>query len=124
MKASQGMVAALVVLIGGGALAREPDVRGMKAWSQPAYTLYSHDAKMARDVVLEADRIERLLSKLLKREVRPTGLPIYIFIARGSVWSRYLQPSERIVGEFVPGRFASYLLLSTADTGDSLRRAI
>jgi hypothetical protein len=124
MKASQGMVAALAMLIAAGASAREPDVRGMRVWSQPAYILFSHDAKVARDVVLEADRIERLLSKLLKREIRPTGLPVYIFIARGSVWSRYLQPSERIVGEFVPGRFASYLVLSTPDNGYSLRHAI
>jgi hypothetical protein len=124
MNASGGVVAALATLVAVGASAREPDVHGMKVWTQPGYTVYSHDDRVARTVITEVARIEPVLAKLLNQEIRPSGLPTYVLIVRPPVWNHYVRPSRNIVGEFAPGRFANYLLLNSVDFGNSMRSAI
>jgi len=113
MKASQGVVAALATLVAAGGFAREPNMRGTSVWSLPEYTLYSHDKYFARQVIADVGPIEGVLAKVLNHEAAPTGLPTYIFIVRGAVWKRYVQPGTNIDAEFVPARFANYLLLNT-----------
>ena len=110
MKASQGVLAALAGVFALCAQAREPNVSGLKSYSLPAYTIITHDERDARRTVPQIASMERVLATLLKREVRATGTPTYIYIVRGSLWLNYLQPGNAIVGEFVPARFANYLL--------------
>jgi hypothetical protein len=124
MKASQGIVAALATLVAAGAWAREPNMSDVKVWSQPTYSVVSHDEGMARTVMSQMGPIEQVLSKVLGRQTQPADSPTFIFIVRGSVWLRYLQPGKMIVGEFAPGRFANYLLLNTDSDGGSVRDAV
>jgi tetratricopeptide (TPR) repeat protein len=51
-------------------------------------------------------------------------MPTYILIVRGAVWDRYLRPGSMISAEFVPARFANYLLLHTGDDAGPLRQAV
>lgn len=97
---------------------------GTEMWNQPAYTLYSHDEKAARRVMAEIVPIEGLLSTLLKTKVASSGLPTYILIVRGAVWDRYLRPGSMIGAEFLPARFANYLLLHTGDDAGPLPGAV
>jgi hypothetical protein len=110
MKAMQGVVAALV-LLAAGAQARQPDVDGIRHWSTPAFEVYSPDTNQARTVSEQVAPIERVLSMVLGKEVEPTGVPTWIYIAPQAVWHRYLRPSDSIAAEFVPGRFANYILM-------------
>lgn len=124
MKAKQGVATALATLVAAGSWAREPVMHGMKMWSQPTYTVFSHNEPMALTVMSQVAPIEQVLSTLLGHEVRPAGSPTCIFIVRGGVWSRYLQPGKMILGEFAPTRFANYLLLNSTDQGGSIRNAV
>ncbi len=124
MRGTKGVMAALAALVACGAWAREPQLHGMKAWSQPAYVVFSQDERIAQTLMKEIPPIEGVLATLLERKPQPSGLPTYIFIVRDSVWNRYLAPSFNIVGEFVPSRFANYLLLSTGIDGPARRDAV
>ena len=112
MKVVRGLWMALALVLAAPAFAAKPNARGITAWSQPNFTLYSHDSRKARDVAERMAIVEVVLTKLLRRERMPDGMPTHVFIARESLWSRYIQPSQRIIGEFVPTRFSNYLLLN------------
>ena len=124
MKASQGVLAALAGVFALCAQSREPNVSGLKAYSLPAYTIITHDEGAAGRIAPQIASMERVLATLLKREVRETGTPTYVYLVRGSVWNNYLQPGNGIIGEFVPARFANYLLLGGIADSAALREAI
>src|SRR5919109_2068186 len=112
MKVVRGLWMALALVLAAPAFAAKPNARGITAWSQPNFTIYCHDSRKARDVAERMAIVEVVLTKLLRRERMPDGIPTHVFIARESLWSRYIQPSQRIIGEFVPTRFSNYLLLN------------
>ena len=124
MKASRGVLAALAGVAALCAQARAPNVSGLKAYSLPEYTIITHDERDARRTAPQIVSMERVLAALLKREVRATGTPTYIYIARGSLWLNYLQPGNAIVGEFVPARFANYLLFGRVADSPGLNEEI
>jgi hypothetical protein len=68
--------------------------------------------------------IDRLLSTLLKKNATPSGTPTYILIVRGAIWERYLRQGSMIASEFVPTRFANYLLLNTGEDRSTLRGSV
>jgi hypothetical protein len=90
----------------------------LRIYETPRFTLIADDDSRARMVNTQVAHFERVLVKVLTREMEPTGTPTYFFLVRNPVWARYLQPSDAVVGEFVPGRFSNYLLLnSVSDLG-------
>lgn len=113
MKTMPGAVAALALGLATGAFARTPDVDNIKHWSTPAFEVYSPDASQARVVAEQVAPIERVLSMLLGNEIQPTGATTLIYIAPQAVWHRYLRPSPSIMAEFVPGRFANYIVMDS-----------
>jgi hypothetical protein len=94
------------------AWAAKPDVRGLTEWTTPSLTIYAHDAAKVRAIVRCASFGEHLLYRLFKREPRANGIPTYVIIPRGSVWNRYLRPGKSLDGEYVPTRFANYVVMS------------
>lgn len=97
--------------------AGRPDVDGMKTWTLPDFTLYSPDASTAATVVGQIEPIQRAISTFMGKKVESTGLPTHVYIATSSVWHDYLRPSVNITAEYVPARFAHYILLSPYHTG-------
>jgi hypothetical protein len=93
------------------AVAKDSDFAAIKVWQQPTYTLYSHDESTARVLASFLPRVERALQTLLPREPRRTGRALHIFLMRDSIWNRHLRTSRWLTGDFVPGRFADYLLV-------------
>jgi hypothetical protein len=111
MKALQGMVAALAFVLAASASGAEPKVHKMRMWTTPSFVVYSHDEARTRKIVQRAAGIEKLLGMLTRREPLAAN-PIHVVIVRDSVWKQYLRPSNMIAAEFVPARFASYVLIS------------
>lgn len=124
MKATRGILAAFAGVVALCAQAREPNVSGLRAYSLPTYTIITHDKHDARRTVPHIASMERVLATLLNREVRTTGVPTYVYIVRGSLWLNYLQPGNAIVGEFVPARFANYLLFGQVADSPGLSEEI
>ena len=91
--------------------AREPDVSGLRAWTFPAYTVVTHDPEAVGWIARRTPIVDQLLMKLLEIEKRPTTTPTYIHVVRKSLWQDYLQGSDAMTSEFVPTRFANYLLI-------------
>ena len=91
-----------------------PKFSGYKAYAQPDYTLITRDAKAVRRIPGEVAKVDRLLAKLFNRETRLAGVPAYILVVPHGIWQRYLNPGSAIVGEFLPGRFANYILLDSS----------
>jgi hypothetical protein len=118
-------VAALATLFAGAADAREPNVRGFKAYALPAYTIITHDESSARQVPSAVAKIDSLLAAFLQTDGRGNGAPLYVVLAPENLWVDYLEPSAAIAGEFVPGRFVNYVLIRNCRCGiDWLRRAV
>jgi hypothetical protein len=107
------------------AFALEPQVDGIRSYSTPQYTLVTHDADVVRKLPLAFTKIDTALRTLLKAGPPRPDLPVYIFVMRGSTWNEYLRPGQMIVSEYVPGRFAGYVLLDNQGKDmPSLRHAL
>jgi len=117
----QGAVLA-IALLAIGAQAREPDVRGYKAYEMPAYTIVTPDERNAARIAWPVAQSEAVLAKLFDGETTAPGAPTYVFLMPVSVWRRYLQPGVGLNGEFVPARFANYLLLCATQDESALKR--
>jgi hypothetical protein len=110
-KATLALMAVATVATGGEPA---PDVDGFKAYELPAYTIVTHDEGNARQVPKVAAQIDGVLSKLLNRGALLPSAPTYISFIPDGTWMRYLEPGPGITGEFIPARFANYLVLSNA----------
>lgn len=113
MRKLQGVAAFAASLIVAVSNAGEPGLGGYARFEMPAYTIVSRNEGIARDLVQEIERIDRLLGMLLESPSRSQSAPVHILVVPGVTWKRYLAPGTAIVGEFVPGRFSNYLLLSS-----------
>jgi hypothetical protein len=91
-----------------------PNVDGFKAYELPAYTIVTHDEGNARQVPRVAAQIDGVLAKLLNRGALMPSAPTYISFIPDSTWMRYLEPGPGISGEFIPARFANYVIASNA----------
>ncbi len=111
LKAALALMVVATVAIGGEPA---PDVDGFKAYELPAYTIVTHDEGNARQVPRVAAQIDGVLAKLLNRGALLPSAPTYISFIPDSTWMRYLEPGPGITGEFIPARFANYVILSNA----------
>jgi hypothetical protein len=106
------------------AAARDADIGALRAWDLPAYTLIAADGSDPLHLVQRLDNTQRAVSKLLATPVKPAAVPTFVWLVPRKVWNRYLAPSNAIVGEFVPGRFAHYLLIDAGIGGDGVRAGV
>ncbi len=96
--------------------AADPGAASFTAFDASHYTLVTDVPVLARSLHGRLTKFERVLSKMLAREMEPTGTPTWFILVNGALWRRYLQPTDGIVGAFLPGRFSNYLLVN-ADAG-------
>jgi hypothetical protein len=114
LKAAMAALALMVVAKVATAGVPAPEVDGFKAYELPAYTIVTHDEGNARQVPRVAAQIDVVLAKLLNRSALLPSAPTYISFVPDRTWMRYLEPGPGITGEFIPARFANYLVLSNA----------
>jgi hypothetical protein len=86
----------------------------MTRYELPGYTLVAVDNAQLRRDMAKLPRLRTALEKSLGVEVKPTGIPTYYYVVSSSVWDRYLEPAPAIPGEFVPTRFANYVISNNA----------
>ncbi len=120
MKASTGVVAALALLLAGGACAREPRLWTLKEFRAPDYTLLMESATAAPVMIGKLASLDRVLSKLLATEGNAPKLPTYIYVVPFRRWNRYLEPIA-LGGVYLPARFANYILLDGFFRSEGLR---
>lgn len=106
------IVAALAMLIAAAANARDPDVGRLMSYATPGYTVISREEDTARRIPTQIAMIDAVLAKVLSRESRSVATPTYLFVVPQNLWTDYLQPAMGVDEEFVPGRFANYLLIN------------
>ena len=82
----------------------------MTRYELPGYTLVAVDNPQLRRDMAKLPRLKRALEKSLGIDVKPTGIPTYFYVVSGSIWDRYLEPTTGIPSEFVPTRFANYVI--------------
>jgi tetratricopeptide (TPR) repeat protein len=115
---------AAALLIATGVLAREPSVKGFKSYETPTYTLVTPDDGNAQRVPWPIAQSQAVLGRIFNREASVHGVPTYVFVMPVSVWRRYLQPGQGLDSEFVPGRFANYLLVCNTQYEVLLRETL
>jgi hypothetical protein len=82
----------------------------MTRYELPGYTLVAVDNPQLRRDMAKLPRLKRALEKSLGIDVKPTGIPTYFYVVSDSIWDRYLEPTTGIPSEFVPTRFANYVI--------------
>jgi hypothetical protein len=121
------MTVAFAALLATTAQAREPNVKGFKAYSLPGYTIVTHDEVSARRLPPQIEMIERVLDRLMPGGARAGGIPTYFLVVPPHFFLDYLheQPCPYYVcGKFVAGRFVNYILIADTREPYSLRRAV
>ena len=102
------------LLAAGEAFAAGPNPGKMTRYELPGYTLVTtSNGQLLRDMA-KLPLLKRALEKSLGIDARPTGIPTYYYVVSSSIWDRYLEPAPGIPGEFVPTRFANYVLSNNA----------
>ena len=86
----------------------------MTRYELPGYTLVAIDNPQLRRDMTKLPRLKRALELSLGIDVRATGIPTYVYVVSNSIWDRYLEPSTGIPSEFVPTRFANYIIADNA----------
>jgi hypothetical protein len=116
--------AVLATLLAVAADARGPEIDALKSYAMPAYTIVTHEERSAQEVPPHVAIMDGLLSGLLKRRSRAVEVPTVIFVMPDNLWVDFLQPGTGISGEFVPGRFVNYVLISNSRDLATLRRTV
>ncbi|HTU67950.1 MAG TPA: hypothetical protein VMF52_18520 [Steroidobacteraceae bacterium] len=102
----------LAALVAAPLHARDVDLGTLRAWELPGYTLIALDGDDPTRIARRIADTERVLGKLLARQVKPTTTPMTVWLAPEDLWNRYLAPGPAIAGEYVPRRFSNYLILN------------
>jgi hypothetical protein len=82
----------------------------MTAYETPAFTLVTIDNLQLRRDLRKLPKLKRAMELAMRTDTLPTSAPTYVYVVSNQVWTRYLRPSDAILGEFVPTRFANYIV--------------
>jgi hypothetical protein len=86
----------------------------MTSYETPEFTLVTIDNLQLRRDLKKLPKLKRAMELALGTEARPTGMPTYVYVVSNQIWAEYLRPSDGIIGEFVPARFANYIVANGA----------
>jgi tetratricopeptide (TPR) repeat protein len=118
------LLPALALGLAAGAAAAKPDIGDLRLYETPAYSLIVADRVDAGSIARQVANFERVLSRTLAREVRPTGTSTHIYVVGEAAWERYLRPGRGIEAEFVPRRFSNLLLIDAGLSRRERREAV
>jgi hypothetical protein len=97
------------------------ELGALRLYETPNYSLVVADGVSPTGIARQIANFERVLSRTLARDVRPTGTATHIYVVGKDAWERYLRPGRGIDAEFVPRRFSNLLLID-ADLSRRQRR--
>lgn len=102
--------AALAASIAGAVELSTPRPGDMTRYDLPGYTLVMIDNAQLRRDISKLPRLRRALELSLGIEVKSTGIPTFVYFVSGSIWDKYLEPSNVMPSEFMATRFANYIV--------------
>ncbi len=118
------LLTALALGLAVRATAETPDIGILRLYETPTYSLVVADGVNAGRIARQIANFERVLSRTLAREVRPTGTATQIYVVTEAVWEAYLRPGSGVYAEFVPRRFSNLLLIDADLLPEQLREAV
>ena len=86
----------------------------MTRYELPGYTLVAVDNAQLRRDMTKLPRFKRALEISMGIDVKPTGIPTYAYIVSTSIWDRYLESGTGTPSDFVPTRFANYVIANNS----------
>jgi len=86
----------------------------MTVYETPDTTLVTIGNWQLRKEIPKLPQLRLTMEHVLHVTEYPTGIPTYTYVVSNSVWHRYLEPSPEIISEFVPTRFANYVIANGA----------
>lgn len=124
MKKPQGAAAVFATWAASLALvanAGEVDIPALKAYDTLPYELVTHDAYTASEIPGQTARIDAFLRQQLATPGHKPGLPTTILVVPREVWLEYFETSDDMDSEFVPARFANYILIQHSVNSHEVR---
>lgn len=108
----------LILCLAGAALASSataadlfgPRPGDMTSYETPEFTLVTIDNLQLRRDLRKLPKLKRAMELSLGLDTRPPETPTYVYVVSNQIWVRYLRPSDALNGEFVPTRFANYIV--------------
>jgi hypothetical protein len=101
----------------GGLSVSAGGVGKMKIYETPDYTLVAIDNQPLLKYIPKLAQVSRAMEVALDIKAVPNSTPTYIYVVSNTIWDKYLEPSNSVLSEFVPTRFANYVLGNTLTFG-------
>ena len=95
--------------IAAAALARGPEVDGIRAYDLPGYTIVTLDPTAAQAAARASVKADAILGRLLGGANTARNAPTILALFPNAIWARYLAPGRDITGQFVPHPFVNYV---------------
>jgi hypothetical protein len=105
-----GTLAALFALDANAIELDTPHPGDMTRYELPGYTLVAVGNPQLRRDMTKLPLLKRALEISMGIEVKNSGIPTYFYVVSGSIWDRYLESSTGVVSDFMPTRFANYVI--------------
>jgi hypothetical protein len=124
MKLVQGAAALFAAMVALAASAAELDIPEFKSYEQLTYTLITHDEYTASQIPGQTARIDAFLTRQLATPVHTPNLPTTILVLPYDLSHRYFEVSDERQIDFVPARFANFLVLKHSRNSHEVRKEL
>jgi hypothetical protein len=121
MEKLQGVAAFAASLFAAAASAADPELPAFKSYDQLTYTLVTHDKYTASEIPGQTARIDAFLTQQLATPVHTPSLPTTILVIPELLAHRYFEVDDDVLTDFVPARFANFLLLEHSRNSNEVR---
>jgi len=114
----------LAVAFASAAPADEPEIPAFKAYDLLTYTLVTHDEYTASQVPGQTARIDAFLTQQLATPVHTPNLPTKVLVLPYKLTHRYFEVRDEVITDFVPARFANYMILRHSKNSNEIRNQL
>src|SRR5262245_20825082 len=124
MKKFQGVAAFAASLFAAAAGAAEPELPEFKSYDLLTYTLVTHDKYTASHIPGQTARIDAFITQQLATPLHTAKLPTWILVLPNDLAHRYFETRDDVTTDFVPGRFANYLVMEHRVNSHDIRKQL
>ena len=117
----QGAAALAACLMAGAANSEVPEIPAFKSYEMLTYTLVTHDDYTAGHVPGQTARIDAFLTQQLATPVHTPSLPTRVLVLPYKLTHRHFEVRDEVTTDFVPARFASYMILRHSRNSNDIR---
>ena len=120
------MAVSLVVawFVCANAPAQVPEIPAFKSYDLLTYTLVTHDEYTASHIPGQTARIDAFLTQQLATPVHTPNLPTRVLVLPYKLTHRYFEVRDEVITDFVPARFANYMILRHSRNSNEIRNQL